>query len=399
MTRVRVHEVVYAWLNLHVTLECRIDTKEEIDQITWEMQRNGTSRTFLTYSNSTGPIYQMPYRHRVTFKGDGYKDGSIRIFNVTLADEGIFKCAFSRFPSGTVEGKISLEVFVLPTVRQELKQDVSTPCVNMVTECLVSSAKPPAEIQWITYGINYTSKDFTIIHSNKTMSRRSQLYMTSTPELYGRQVLCLVYQPKIPFEYQENITINDTLTNIQFPPQMVQIEVLKNDEKPVQLLCKSDANPRPKYNWKRKNKEENKVMPLDMYQGTSATLNITDTVKDGLYICEASNTVGINTGYFYLYISKSSARYHLGIFVSMVPSCVIILVSAIFWCFRKKFRYTAVKEEPQEINLRLHETEPEEDIRRTPGFADTDPTNRKSHSSRSAVIPAHHKLRIRSLSL
>ncbi|XP_075710772.1 OX-2 membrane glycoprotein-like isoform X5 [Rhinoderma darwinii] len=293
--QVRVHEVVYAWLNLHVTLECRIDTKEEIDQITWEMQRNGTSRTFLTYSNSTGPIYQMPYRHRVTFKGDGYKDGSIRIFNVTLADEGIFKCAFSRFPSGTVEGKISLEVFV--------------------------------------------------------------------------------------------------------PPQMVQIEVLKNDEKPVQLLCKSDANPRPKYNWKRKNKEENKVMPLDMYQGTSATLNITDTVKDGLYICEASNTVGINTGYFYLYISKSSARYHLGIFVSMVPSCVIILVSAIFWCFRKKFRYTAVKEEPQEINLRLHETEPEEDIRRTPGFADTDPTNRKSHSSRSAVIPAHHKLRIRSLSL
>lgn len=336
--QVRVDEEVYAWLASNVTLECRADTQEEIKQITWEVQVNETFKTFLTYRKDTGPIFPMPYGRRVRFKGDGYKIGSIEILNVTLDDDGAFKCVFTTFPSGTIEGKIQLQVLVLPTVRQDLMTDVKTPCFNMVAECLASSAKPAAEIQWITHGINHTSKEDTTVHSNGTSSTRSQLYMMTTPELYGREVLCLVYQPMIPFERRQNISVDETLTNIQFPPQMVQIEVLKNDEEPMQLLCKSEANPRPEYNWKRGDKEESK---LDMSHLTSATLNLPHEEDDGLYICETANALGVNRGYIYMYSSKSSYRCRLGILIStIVFVCVVILIA----CYVLKSRLLNNKE-------------------------------------------------------
>ncbi|KAM4047917.1 nectin-3-like protein isoform 4-T5 [Anomaloglossus baeobatrachus] len=327
--QVRVPKLVYAWLESQVTLDCRADTKEEIKQITWEIEGVGTWITFLTYRNDTGPKYHTSYGNRVRFTGNGYKDGSIQILNVSLADQGVFKCVFTTFPSGTIEGKIQFQVSVLPTVRQELNKDIITPCVNLVAECLAISAKPAAEIQWITNGINFTSNEDSIVQSNGTMNKRSQLFMTSTSALFGHQVLCLVYQPEIPVQYQENITVNVTLTNIQFPPQMVQIEVLKNDQEVRQLYCKSEANPRAEYIWKRKNKQKGE----DLLPGASAVLNATD---DGLYICEATNALGKNRGFFYIHTTKDSIRYPIGFFSSVV--LILALLLLLFVCYTKRSR-------------------------------------------------------------
>ncbi|XP_071994971.1 nectin-4-like isoform X4 [Engystomops pustulosus] len=334
--QVRVNTEDYAWYNSSKILKCQADTGEEIKQITWEWQGGGAKMTFLTYRNDTGSILQKSYENRVKFKGDGNKDGSIEILNVALADEGIFKCVFTTYPTGTIEGEIQLHVLVLPIVTQELKQDVTTPCYNLVAECLASSAKPSAEILWIIYGINYTSEEKTFPNSNGTSNTQSQLYMTSTPGLYGLSIQCLVFQPKIPMEYQKNITVTKNLTNIQFPPQMVEIEVLKNDKEALQLLCKSDGNPRPKYNWKRgtnldlvnsvaqdwpkrgvstgrRNKEKSVLL-----HSSSETLNFTAAPDDGLYICEAENNVGVNRGYIYMHPLKSSSRQRYGLLYSII---------------------------------------------------------------------------------
>ncbi|XP_066455484.1 nectin-1-like isoform X2 [Eleutherodactylus coqui] len=316
--QVRVPEVVYAWLDSHVTLACQADTTEEVKQITWEKQERGTSVTVLTYRSDTGPIYHKSYGGTVIFSGDGYKNGSIQISNVTLADAGIFKCVFTTFPSGTIEGRTQLQVMVLPTVRQELTQDVRTSCINMVTECLALLAKPPAVIQWIIHGIHFTSKEEDpVTYSNGTTSKRSQLYIVSTLQLYGREVSCLVYQPTIPFEHQKNITVNVNLTNIQFPPQMVKIEVLKKDKEALQLLCKSEANPRPTYKWTRIHNNRSETLPLTRDQETSATLNLTGEQTDGLYVCEAANDVGVSQGYIYMSL-KSSSRTLTGSIISII---------------------------------------------------------------------------------
>ncbi|XP_044140138.1 OX-2 membrane glycoprotein-like isoform X3 [Bufo gargarizans] len=211
--QVRVNKVVYALLHSNVTLKCQADTQEEIKQTTWEVKVDGTSKTFLTYRNDTGSIFQMSYGGRVRFKGDGYKDGSIQILSVTLADEGVFKCVFTTYPSGTIEGEIQLQIFV--------------------------------------------------------------------------------------------------------PPQMVQIEVLKKKDE-LQLLCKSDGNPRPKYNWKRRDAERSNIIPLDTHEMTSSTLNFTDEYTDGLYICEAANDVGLNEGYIYMYQKTSSSRLRTGMLISVL---------------------------------------------------------------------------------
>ncbi|XP_073524643.1 nectin-1-like isoform X2 [Phyllobates terribilis] len=332
LCQVRVPGMVYAWLESQMTLDCRADTKEEIKQVTWEKQGSGASVTVLTYRNDTGPKYHMLYENRVRFKGSGYKEGSIEIFNVSLLDEGVFKCVFTTFPSGTMEGRIQLQVLVLPTVKQALKKDFITPCLNLVAECFVSSAKPAAEIKWITNGIHYTSKEENITHSNGTISKRSELYMTTTPDLFGRQVFCLVFQPKIPFEFQNNITINVTLTNIQFPPQTVHIEVLKNDQEVLQLLCTSDGNPRAEFIWKRSDKSE------DFLPVPSRILNFNVTPADGLYICEAANALGINRGFFYIYTSKGNLY---PIFISILVILGILLLLCV--CYLNRYRWPFTK--------------------------------------------------------
>ncbi|XP_077149890.1 nectin 1a-like isoform X2 [Ranitomeya variabilis] len=331
--QVRVPGMVYAWLESQVALQCRADTNEEIKQVTWEIQSSGGSVTLLTYRNDTGARYHMSHGKRVRFKGNGYKDGSIEIFNVSLVDEGFFKCVFTTFPSGTIEGRIQLQVFVLPTVNQVLKKGLIAPCVNLVAECLVYSAKPAAEIQWITNGINYTSEEESITHSDGTMSKRSQLYMMTTPDLFGRQIFCEVYQPKIPFDFQDNITTNVNLTNIQFPPQAVHIEVFKNDQEVPQLLCKSDANPRAEIIWKRSDNQKSEAfLPV-----SSAVLRFNDTTNDGLYICEASNALGINQGYFYKYTSKGSDRCRYVPLCSItVILCLLFLLCAYFMIRNKE---------------------------------------------------------------
>ncbi|XP_073433245.1 nectin-1-like isoform X2 [Dendrobates tinctorius] len=329
--QVRVPGMVYAWLDSQVTLQCRADTNEEIKQVTWEIQISGVSVTLLTYRNDTGPRYHMSYGKRVRFKGNGYKDGSIEIFNVSLVDEGFFKCVFTTFPSGTIEGRIQLQVFVLPTVKQVLNKDLITPCVNLVAECLVSLAKPAAEIQWITNGIHYTSEEDSITHSNGMMSKMSRLYMTTTPDLFGRQIFCLVYQPRIPFNFQDNITTNVSLTNIQFPPQMVHIEVFKNDQEVQHLLCKSDANPRAEFIWKRSDNRSE-----DFLSVPSAVLNFSAMPGDGMYICEASNALGINRGFFYKYTSKGSDHSHLGILIAFSIVGLLSLLGACYMILHRK---------------------------------------------------------------
>ncbi|XP_069616725.1 nectin-1-like isoform X2 [Ranitomeya imitator] len=330
--QVRVPGMVYAWLESQVTLRCQADTNEEIKQITWEIQSSGGSVTLLTYRNDTGARYHMSYGKRVRFKGNGYKDGSIEIFNVSLVDEGFFKCVFTTFPSDPIEGRIQLQVLVLPTVNQVLKKGLITPCVNLVAECLVSSAKPAAEIQWITNGINYSSEEDSITHANGTMSKRSQLYMTTTPDLFGRQIFCLVYQPKIPFDFQDNITTNVNLTNILFPPQTVHIEVFKNDQEVQHLLCKSDANPRAEFTWKRSDNQKSEAF----LSASSAVLNFNGTPDAGSYICEASNTLGVNKGIFYIYKSKGSCHRYYATFFSTISILGLLLLMCACYICRKR---------------------------------------------------------------
>ncbi|XP_073433250.1 nectin-1-like isoform X6 [Dendrobates tinctorius] len=220
---------------------------------------------------------------------------------------------------------------VLPTVKQVLNKDLITPCVNLVAECLVSLAKPAAEIQWITNGIHYTSEEDSITHSNGMMSKMSRLYMTTTPDLFGRQIFCLVYQPRIPFNFQDNITTNVSLTNIQFPPQMVHIEVFKNDQEVQHLLCKSDANPRAEFIWKRSDNRSE-----DFLSVPSAVLNFSAMPGDGMYICEASNALGINRGFFYKYTSKGSDHSHLGILIAFSIVGLLSLLGACYMILHRK---------------------------------------------------------------
>ncbi|XP_075053450.1 nectin 1a-like [Mixophyes fleayi] len=339
--QVRVDEKVYAWLGSNVTLKCTVETLDHVTQITWQRRVSGDIENFLTYNEGSEPRHLTPFARKVKLLRTGAKDGSIVIGNVTLADEGTYFCIFTIFPAGPTKAETNLQIWVEPVVRVDLKPVIESRCPDVVAECVVAPAKPMAEVVWITNGNNYTSKEKTTQQTDGTMSVRSELYMTPTLNLYGQGVTCLVYQPEVTFAEQRNVTDNVTLTNIQYAPQTVYTEARRKAGGFLQLQCQGKANPAATYAWRR----ENQLISMDMFNVTTGILSvhIADSDGYGLYICEAANIVGVNTGSVYLYQDPRRCR------VLPVLTFVLILlfIVILLWYSRLKVPRLSCKKSPE----------------------------------------------------
>ena len=89
-----------------------IDTDEPVTQISWERITRGNPPTpnLVTILDTNGPIFSEN-DDRFKFIGKvANKNGSLKISNVTLMDEGTYTCIFTLFPSGNFRTKIFLKV-------------------------------------------------------------------------------------------------------------------------------------------------------------------------------------------------------------------------------------------------------------------------------------------------
>ncbi|XP_072254464.1 nectin-1-like [Pyxicephalus adspersus] len=301
---VQVDVKIFALLNSDVILKCRAKTTDFITQVTWKRNVDGQNVDFLVYSSRSGLHKQTHFaEQRVEFLGNKQDDGSIKILNATLADEGVYTCIFTIFPSGAQFAETSLEIGVQPAVSWRLKKVIVNPDPIVVAECVADSAKPMAVIEWITGGINYTAQENYTQHHNGTVSTRNMLIMTPTPQLSGQEVSCFIYQPGLPATEKKNSTLKFNLTNIQYAPQDVYVEVQRKTDRSLQLECHSKSNPAAQYTWRRPNGSiMNGNADLKPW-----ILSLSKQDTHNLYICEAENVWGVNTGNIYFYESTDAS--------------------------------------------------------------------------------------------
>ncbi|XP_075449698.1 nectin-1-like isoform X2 [Ascaphus truei] len=306
------------------------------------------NENFLTYSRGEDPNYLTPFARRVIFLGSGDYDGSIMIQNVTLSDEGGYLCIFTTFPSGLKEREIRLVTRVRPMVIVQPPDDPVTvgSTLSIVAICEAAAAKPAANISWITIGRNYTAKESTTSHANRTVTTYSQLYMVPTPSLYGHKVTCCVSQGNGTCEEQENVI----LRNIQYAPQTVHINVLTDPKGTPQLVCEADANPPvTHYSWTR---EKESILDGPA-QGRSSVLDLSKADRsqiNDLYICGATNTIGNLSGSIYIYYYNGS-HCHIGVVVALLV--VSIICNAAFVSYFYWLKKTLKNKETREENLSL----------------------------------------------
>ncbi|KAM4795593.1 uncharacterized protein WCC33_000651 [Rhinophrynus dorsalis] len=331
---VKVEGVVYAELGSNATLYCRAETKEKFVQITWR-RKSPHIEDFLTYIPGEEPNYLTPFGRRVIFQGNRDLDGSIVIQNVTLNDEGIYLCIFTTFPSVTKEGEIKLQIVVHPEVIVHLVPVLSDTAYHIVAECVAYAAKPAANITWDTGGINYTSNEITAQHDNGTITTTSQLWMVPSINLTGQEAACIVFQPNQRSPLQSNFTIR----NIHYAPQVVYIRVHTDPVGSSRLECQATAIPPVSYTWKR----DNDSLPAGLIEVTSGNLSFSsaDSRINGLYVCEASNIIGMNSESVYIYTYTGSC-YGVSLIAVLVVLIIIqsILVFYFYWRQRQQRQLT-----------------------------------------------------------
>uniref|UniRef100_A0A8C5JS62 Ig-like domain-containing protein n=1 Tax=Junco hyemalis TaxID=40217 RepID=A0A8C5JS62_JUNHY len=95
----------------NVTFSCRSVTKEDVIQVTWQKETDGTEDNIATYSTINGQKIAKAYVSHVSFAHSELQASAISLHGVTLQDEGCYKCIFNTFPSGAVTGRMCLKVY------------------------------------------------------------------------------------------------------------------------------------------------------------------------------------------------------------------------------------------------------------------------------------------------
>uniref|UniRef100_A0A5F8GE64 Ig-like domain-containing protein n=1 Tax=Monodelphis domestica TaxID=13616 RepID=A0A5F8GE64_MONDO len=94
-------------LGENVTLSCQLPTDKEVLQVTW--QKEGlTTTNMATYSTKHGPRLLGSYHEHVRVTQSDLNSSAITLDFVTLEDEGCYRCIFSIFPIGAVQGRMCL---------------------------------------------------------------------------------------------------------------------------------------------------------------------------------------------------------------------------------------------------------------------------------------------------
>uniref|UniRef100_A0A8D2QVN7 Ig-like domain-containing protein n=1 Tax=Zosterops lateralis melanops TaxID=1220523 RepID=A0A8D2QVN7_ZOSLA len=86
----------------NVTFSCQSATKEDVIQVTWQKETDGTEDNIATYSVMNGQKIAKDYVSHVSFAHSELRASAISLHGVTLQDEGCYKCIFNTFPSGAV---------------------------------------------------------------------------------------------------------------------------------------------------------------------------------------------------------------------------------------------------------------------------------------------------------
>uniref|UniRef100_A0A3Q3MG22 Ig-like domain-containing protein n=1 Tax=Mastacembelus armatus TaxID=205130 RepID=A0A3Q3MG22_9TELE len=253
-----------------VILPCKLtDTTETIDMISWQRDTRGKhqdNRLFTIQQDGSAEFFNGADNQFKFIGSIEDKNGSLQLSNVTLLDEGIYRCIFTLFPSGNHKTEMHLNVLVPPVISVTDNQPILGNEEVSLATCTAAGSKPPAEIKWVTDALTEKVKVQTnsTEEADGTTTTVSSLIGVPTREI-NHTVQCVVTSPAL--SKQETLTF------------IIQVYLNFIERSKDTFECVSEANPEANFTWSR---VEGAMIQL---------LNFTSDLN-GLYQCDASNPYG-----------------------------------------------------------------------------------------------------------
>ncbi|RVE57888.1 hypothetical protein OJAV_G00203690 [Oryzias javanicus] len=191
-------------------LPCQTSTSDRLSQITWQKTIKGKDEVFLIMQPTIGLKYSTEKDLRFEFIGNfNDKNGTLKFSNVTLKDEGSYRCIFSLFPSGTQNKVSNLVIFVPPNTSLTAHTPIEGNKEVPLAKCTAGASKPKAEVRWIKGSLEGKVREELneSQHANGTTTTWSTLYGKPEREMNGQSVKCVVSSETMKEEILE--------TNIQ----------------------------------------------------------------------------------------------------------------------------------------------------------------------------------------
>ncbi|XP_078475961.1 uncharacterized protein LOC144737135 isoform X2 [Lampetra planeri] len=239
-SQVDVDQFVNVNRGQEVTLRCVYTGPQTPGSITWR-KVNGDSSVRIAIALPSGyRTDNSTFYGRLNFTNytSELRNGSIRIEDLRLGDEGDFTCMFATFDDD-VQATINLTVNAPPNVFFELNPSQLVDGMGLVTvaTCVAQEGKPAASITWS--GLHQgSSNETTKEEPDSTVTVRSRYWLEPTYESHGRTLTCRVEHPALesPVEYSTTLNIYCLVT---VGTSIVEVEQFVNGSRgeEVTLRC------------------------------------------------------------------------------------------------------------------------------------------------------------------
>ncbi|XP_074890844.1 OX-2 membrane glycoprotein-like isoform X1 [Buteo buteo] len=186
----------------NVTFSCRLVTKEDVLQVTWQKETDGAEDNIATYSTMNGQKIAKGYVGHVSFAHTELQVSAISLHAVTLQDEGCYKCIFNTFPLGAVSGRMCLKVYAISDPKVEAKlipsPDKAEDSEKVVGMSCSATGKPAPKITWHLPSIlQQKPREYHIKLSNETVTVISNFTHANPKILQEHPIACVIQHPSL----------------------------------------------------------------------------------------------------------------------------------------------------------------------------------------------------------
>ncbi|XP_071613327.1 TPA-induced transmembrane protein isoform X2 [Heliangelus exortis] len=185
----------------NVTFSCQLAMKDVL-QVTWQKEVDGSEDNIATYSAMNGQKIAKGYAGHVSFAHSELQTSGISLREVTLEDEGCYKCIFNTFPSGAVTGRMCLKVYAISDPKVEAKlipnPDKTENSEQVVGLSCSATGKPAPKIIWrLPTILQQKPREYHIRLGNQTVTVISNFTHTHSKILQEHPIACVILHPSL----------------------------------------------------------------------------------------------------------------------------------------------------------------------------------------------------------